>query len=76
MQRATWTGGCGEGDCIGEFRECEIEHASPEMAKGVGSNPALDTIFPMFITPTTLVAVTRILYKLHAKWLLDLPCAL
>ena len=33
-------------------------------ARDVGSIPALSTIFLIFITPTLLVAVTIILYKL------------
>ena len=40
----------------------------------VGSISALGTIFPIFITPTILIAVTMILYKLLAVWLLNLPC--
>ena len=43
-------------------------------ARDVGSIPALGTEFGSFITPTTLVAVTMILYKLSAVWLLNLPC--
>ena len=35
-------------------------------------NPTLGTVVPIFITPMTLVAVT--MYKLHAVWLLNLPC--
>ena len=42
--------------------------------RGVRSIPALGTIFPIFITPMTLVAVTMILYKLYTVWLLSLPC--
>ena len=34
---------------------------------------ALGAIFPIFITPTTMAVVTRILCKLHALWLLNLP---
>ena len=37
-------------------------------------SPALSTVFPIFVTPTTLVAMTTILYKLCAVWLLNLPC--
>ena len=33
----------------------------------------LGTIFPIFITPITLVAMTMMLYKLCAVWLLNLP---
>ena len=33
-------------------------------ARDVGLIPTLGAIFPIFITPTTLVSVTRILYKL------------
>ena len=32
--------------------------------RDVGSINALDTLFPMFITPMTLVVITRNLYKL------------
>ena len=35
---------------------------------------AIDAIFPSFITPTTLIAVTIIKYKLCILWLLSLPC--
>ena len=38
----------------------------------VGLIPARGTIFPIFITPTKLVAVTRILYKFHTVCLLNL----
>ena len=34
-------------------------------ARDEGLIPILGAIFPIFITPTTLVAVTVILYKLH-----------
>ena len=34
-------------------------------ARDVGLIPALGAIFPIFITLTTLVVVTIILYKLH-----------
>ena len=37
-------------------------------ARDVSLIPALGKMFPIFITPTTLVAVTMILYKLN------LPC--
>ena len=40
-------------------------------ARDVCSIPTLGTIFPIFVTPTTLVAVTRVLYKLCAVWLLN-----
>ena len=43
-------------------------------AKDVGSIPTLAAIFHIFITPTMLVALTMILYKLCAVWLLNLPC--
>ena len=33
-------------------------------ARDVCSNPALGTVFPIFVTPMTLIAVTMILYKL------------
>ena len=35
-------------------------------ARHVDLIPALGIIFPMFITPMTLVVVTMILYKQHA----------
>ena len=34
--------------------------------------PALGTIFPIFITPMTLVVVTKIMYKLCSFWLFSL----
>ena len=40
-------------------------------AKDMGSIPTLGTIFPIFITLTTLVAVIMVLYTV---WLLNLPC--
>ena len=43
------------------------------IARGVGLNPALVVIFPICITPKALVTMTRILYKLCAVWLLNLP---
>ena len=43
-------------------------------ARNVGLSSALDTIFSIFVTLKTLVAMTMILYKLHAVWLLNLPC--
>ena len=42
-------------------------------AKDVGPIPALDAIFSILITPMTLLTVTRILYKVCAVWLLNLP---
>ena len=42
-------------------------------ARDVGLIPTLDTIFCMFIVPTTPVAVTRILYKLQDERLWNLP---
>ena len=42
--------------------------------KRCGFDPALRTIFPIPITLTTLIAMTMILYKLHAVWLLNQPC--
>ena len=42
-------------------------------ARDVGLSPTLGTVFPIFITPMTLVAMTMILYKLLV-WLLNLPC--
>ena len=44
-------------------------------ARDVGSIPGLGTLFPIFITHTILLAMTMVLYKLHAVWLLNLPCA-
>ena len=43
-------------------------------ARNVGSIPALGTIFPISMTPTTLVAAIMILYKLYAAWLLNILC--
>ena len=43
-------------------------------ASDVDPIPALGAIFPIFITPVTLVAMSMILYKLHAVWSLNLPC--
>ena len=43
-------------------------------ARDVGSTPALDTIFPIFVLPTTLVAMTVIVYKLCAVSLLNVLC--
>ena len=37
-------------------------------ARDVGSIPVLATIFSIFITLTTLIAMTMILYKLRAVW--------
>ena len=42
--------------------------------RDVASILILGTIFPIFITPMTLVAVIMNLYKLHAVWLLNVPC--
>ena len=42
-------------------------------ARDVGSIPAIDIIFPIFITPTTPVSITGILSKLCTVWLLNLP---
>ena len=42
--------------------------------RDVGLSPALGTIFPIFITPMTLVAVTMMLYNLLSVWLWSLPC--
>ena len=36
--------------------------------------PVVGAILPLVITPMILVAVTMILYKLCAVWLLNLPC--
>ena len=44
------------------------------LARDVGLSPALGRVFPNFITHTTLVAITMILYKLCAVCLLNLPC--
>ena len=43
-------------------------------AREVGSIPALDTIFPIFIPPMTLFVVTMIPYKLCPVWSLNLRC--
>ena len=43
-------------------------------AKDMGSSPALGTVFPIFIKPMILVAMTMILYKVCAVWLLNLLC--
>ena len=45
-------------------------------AREVGAIPTLGAIFPIFITPMKLVAVTMILYKLRTVWLLNLPCVM
>ena len=45
-------------------------------ARDVGSIPTQHTIFPIFNTSTTLVAVTMILYKLLIVWLLNPPCVM
>ena len=37
--------------------------------------PALSTVLPIIVTPTTQVAVIMILYALGAVWLLNPPCA-
>ena len=42
--------------------------------RDIGSIPAQGAIFPIFITPTTLVAVTCFMYKFHTAWLLTLLC--
>ena len=42
--------------------------------RDVGSIPVLSAIFSIFVTPTTLVAVTRILYMLCVVCVLNLPC--
>ena len=44
------------------------------IARDVGSISALGAIFPIFITPTILFFVNRILYKLCTVLLLNLPC--
>ena len=41
-------------------------------ARDVGPIHALGAIFPIFITPVTLVDMTKILYKLCDVWLLHL----
>ena len=43
-------------------------------ARDVDSISTLGTIFLIFITPTTLVAMIMILYKLCTVRLLNLPC--
>ena len=40
----------------------------------VGSIPTLGAVFPIFVSPHDIGAVTRILYKLCTVWLLNLPC--
>ena len=45
-----------------------------QVARDLCSNHALGSVFPTFITHTTLVAMTMILYKLCTVWLLNLPC--
>ena len=40
----------------------------------VGSGPTLGMVFPICITPMTLVVVTMILYKICTVWLLNLLC--
>ena len=52
----------------------EIISTLAQNARDVGSIPTLGIIFPIFITPMTLVAVTMILYKVSVVWLLNLPC--
>ena len=52
----------------------EMVSTLPRNARDVGFIPFLDTIFPIFITPMRLIAVIRILYKLCAELLLNLPC--
>ena len=40
------------------------------MARGVGSNPVLDVLFPMFITHMILVSVTKIsVQAIYPVWL-------
>ena len=43
-------------------------------ARDMYSSPNLGTVFPMFITPATMVTMAMNLYKLHAVWLVNLPC--
>ena len=43
-------------------------------ARDVGFSPTLGKVFPILITPTTLVAMTMILHKLRVVWLFNLPC--
>ena len=38
-------------------------------ARDMGLPPTLGTIFPIFITPMTLLAVSRIVYELCTVWL-------
>ena len=46
-------------------------HGMQEICSSI---PALCTIFPIFLTLMTLVAMTMTLYKLAAAWLLNVPC--
>ena len=39
----------------------------------VGSIPAQGAIFPIFVTPMTLIAVTRMQYTLHTACLSNIP---
>ena len=73
MQGAAQTGRCGHRGDIREPMRCNGSTLARN-ARDVGSIPSLVTIFPIFVTPMTLVAVTMILYKLCAAWLLNLPC--
>ena len=50
-----------------------IHGVMAQNARDVGSIPTLGIIFPIFITPTILVAATMIMYKLQPVWLLNLP---
>ena len=43
-------------------------------AKDVGSIPTQGAMFRIFITPTSLVAMPTIMYKICTVWLLNLPC--
>ena len=56
-----YTGRCGYGTLVRNVRDVDLI-------------PTLGTIFPIFVTPMTLVAMTLILYMLHAAWLLKLLC--
>ena len=51
-------------------------NALAQNGRDIGLIPTLGAIFPIFTTPTTLVDVTVILYKLYTVWLLNLPCVL
>ena len=45
-----------------------------EVVRDMGLSHTLGAIFAIFISCTTVVVMTKILYKLCAVWLLNLPC--